>query len=148
MQICNTYLSYHSSVSEQDSFTPDSITYLRWRIRSFFVTFSAILQLSCDWPIITGGVNRSTQRNPLPKPIQWQLSHLPRPVSKPGTGERQLAVSGNALGQSAIRVDPRGWRTIELAHVMNLACVNFACTCDSLSLCNIILHCTSTIDDQ
>ena len=42
---------------------------------SFFVTFPAILQLSHDKPVVTGGGKRSTW--PKPPPSHWQLSRIP-----------------------------------------------------------------------
>ena len=43
-------------------------------------------------------------------PSHWQLSHIPGRDSNPGSGEEQLALSGGALDQTAIRAGP----TLEL----------------------------------
>ena len=39
-------------------------------------------------------------------PSHWQLSYMPGRDSTSGSGERQLAVSGNAFNHTAIRAGP------------------------------------------
>ena len=62
-----------------------------WIWNSVFVTFSAILQLRYDQPVVTGEVNWSTRRKLLPNPKSsatwWDQNR--------SSGERWLAVSGN-----------------------------------------------------
>ena len=78
-----------------------------WNLKfSSFVTFSAILRLGCDYPVVTGVRNWSTQRKPPPK---RQLPHMSGSNSNPDRCERQLhdvAISGNALYLKAIRAGP------------------------------------------
>ena len=64
---------------------------------------------SRNYLVETGGGNRSNRRKPPPNPKSLAtFSHAPV-VYAPGhlNGERQLAVSGNALDHMAIRAGPR-----------------------------------------
>ena len=63
---------------------------------SIFVTFSATLGYVVTrafWPVEEMGVPSENHRR---TPSHWQLSHMPVRDSNPGSGERQLVVSGNA----------------------------------------------------
>ena len=44
-------------------------------------------------------------------PSHWHCTHLPCKDSNPGSGKRQLAVSGNALDHTAIGAGPKWWET-------------------------------------
>ena len=56
---------------------------------SIFVTFSAILRLSRDYVIISGGGNRGTRRKPPPNPKALATSRL-RTTGCPGTISIQI----------------------------------------------------------
>ena len=73
-----------------------------------FLTFSAILWLICDQPVVTGEGSQSTRRKNTALP-QVTGNFLTFPVwdSNPCSGERQLAVCGNALDHTAIRAGPQ-----------------------------------------
>ena len=58
-----------------------------------FVTFSVILWLSLDRPIVTGEGNRSNRRNSLPNQVTGNFLTCPRWDLNPDSGERQLAGS-------------------------------------------------------
>ena len=81
--------------------------HLEWNLElQFFVTFSDILRLIRDQSVVTGG-----EKPQQPPKINAQVTGNFRTCSgrnsKPSSGERQLAVSGNALDDSAIRTGPR-----------------------------------------
>ena len=89
----------------------------------FFVTFSAKLRLSRHYPVVAcGGGNR-------PKPplnLKSQATFTcPGCDSNPDSGERQLAVSGNALDHTAIRAGPSA-SFIEVSEVPRITRINAA----------------------
>ena len=49
----------------------------------FFATFSAILRISRDQPVVSGGRNQSTRQNPTPNPESLvTFSHVPAGTSE------------------------------------------------------------------
>ena len=60
---------------------------------SCLVTFSDILPLSRDSPVVTGGGNRSNRENHRLTPSHWQLSHMARLGFEPGVICVKLAQS-------------------------------------------------------
>ena len=80
------------------------------RILIFFVTSSAVLRLSCVWPVVTQVEETGvSSENHCLTPSHWQLSHTcPGWNLNPGSGERQLTVTGNSLDHTTIRAGHEG----------------------------------------
>ena len=79
---------------------------------SIIVTFSAILRLICDQPVVSGGDHLSTWQNPPPN-LQVTCNFLAFPScdSNWDSVERQLAVSAIAYDHMAIGAGPQiGWK--------------------------------------
>ena len=76
--MARSQLQYFRLLGHYGLHSPLAVLNLEFGI-SFFVTFSAILRLSHDWPVVTGSGNRNTRRKspPNPKPHS-QLTHMPQ----------------------------------------------------------------------
>ena len=72
----------------------------------FFLTFSAILRLSRDGPVVTGGGNRVQAKATTKPTFTGNFLTCHRWDSNPDRCERQLAVSCNALDHTGIRAGP------------------------------------------
>ena len=77
---------------------------LEFQLSSLFLNCDLARWWVVDKTIVPSNNHRIT-------PSHWHCTHLPCKDSNPGSGKRQLAVSGNALDHTAIGAGPKWWET-------------------------------------